>query len=204
MVKWALGEQAPGVNEEGLVRLSREGQHEAFASLVRLYQGRVYSLALRLVGDVAAAEDITQEAFLSAYKKLHLFTPGSFRAWLFRITVNACKDHLRARRHKRALSLEALQENPGVGLQSRRGNPEEHVLAQEVARVVQEGLQSLPPEQRALLLLVDQQGLAYEEAAVALNLPLGTVKSRLSRARAALRAFLLGHKELLPPEFRLE
>ena len=203
--RFAKGKKAlpMAVDEERLIAQSKAGDLAAFNSLVEQYQGQVYAFAFRMLGNRAAVEDVTQEAFFSAYRHIADFRGGSFRSWLLRITANACVDLLRASRKQRgelsledeALSLEAV-------VPSREEGPEEHALRRELGQLIQQGLARLPVEQRLVVVLVDVQGLSYEEAAEATGSNLGTVRSRLSRGRHALRQHLLQQRELLPAPFR--
>jgi len=143
-----------------------------------------------MLGDASAAEDATQETFFAAYRALKTFRGGAFRGWLFRIASNQCYDQLRRRQRHRT---EALPDEPLV-LDPLPG-PDQLALGAELAAALGKAIGQLPPEQRLCVLLIDVQGLDYDEAAQAMDVNLGTLKSRLSRARAQLR-------ELLPAEFR--
>ncbi|MBI4200291.1 MAG: sigma-70 family RNA polymerase sigma factor [Chloroflexi bacterium] len=190
--------------EQHLVQGSRQGDLQAFNQLVERYQGQVYNLALRMLGQEDDAADATQEAFLSAYRAMGGFRGGDFRSWLLRIAANACRDQVRRAKARPALSLDAITTlDPGAGPPSLQESPEEHVLRAELAREVQQCLALLPEDQRMTVVLVDVQGLSYEEAATVTRASLGTVKSRLSRGRAAMRDLLQRQPELLPRQFRL-
>ncbi len=193
------------MDEALLIAASREGRVEAFNALVERYQGLVYNVAYRMLGNADAAADVTQEAFLSAYEGLGRFRGGSFRAWLLRIATNVCYDQLRARSHRHQDSLEGMLETgDDLGLAADpRLSPESFALSAELLAAIGEGLKTLPADQRAAVVLSDVQGLSYEEIAEVMDCSLGTVKSRLSRGRARLRDFLLRQRELLPPRFRL-
>jgi len=179
---------------------------EAFNRLVLAYQGLVYNVAYRILGDSEAAADATQEAFLSAFQAIGKFRGGSFRAWLLRIVSNACYDQLRHRKRRPTTSLDAMPINPEhISILADDGlSPEEYAIRQELNRAIQAGLQTLPPEQRLVLVLSDIEGLSYKEIAAATGVSLGTVKSRLSRGRAKLRDYLLSQEELLPARYRLQ
>jgi len=193
------------MDERALIAAARRGDAEAFNQLILIYQGMVYNLAYRILGDPDAAADATQEAFLSAFRAIRKFRGGSFKAWLLRIVTNACYDQLRLRQRRPTTSLEALLATGSAPAPTgAEETPEEHALRQELARVIQAGIQTLPPEQRVTLVLSDVQGLSYREIAEVTRTSLGTVKSRLSRARAKLRDFLLEHEELLPSRYRLK
>jgi RNA polymerase sigma-70 factor (ECF subfamily) len=163
----------------------------------------VYNVSLRTLGNQDDAADATQEAFVSAFRHLAEFRGGSFKAWLLRIAVNACYDILRRRQRRPSSSLDELAEQADgeIGPGDPRPGPERSALNAETASVIQAGLNTLPEEQRVLVVLCDIQGLSYEEAAESCQIALGTVKSRLSRARARLRDYLTRRGEL-PSDFR--
>ncbi|MBI4302033.1 MAG: sigma-70 family RNA polymerase sigma factor [Chloroflexi bacterium] len=190
--------------EPGLIARSKAGDTAAFNQLVEIYQSRVYNLVLRMLGRAEVAEDVTQDTFTAAYKSLHSFRGPNFRAWLLRIASNACRDRLRSQRRHPELSLDALLLDPGnpLHLPDSRETPEEYVLRQELGRNIQEGLASLPPDQRLVVILSDIQGLSYEEIAQITRSPLGTVKSRLSRGREHLARYLASYQELFQGKTR--
>jgi len=193
------------MEEDELISKSRAGDVEAFNELVELYQRLVYNVALRMVGDAGAAEDVTQDTFLSAYRAIGKFRGGSFKAWLLRIATNHCHDRFRAAQRSRVISLDALLlETEPLSLSDDAESPEDYALRRELGRALNEGMAHLPEEQRLVVILSDVQGLSYEEVAEAAGCSLGTVKSRLSRGRIRLREFLLKQRELLPIEFRLD
>ena len=196
------------VSEERLIAAAKKGDLAAFNQLVLLYQGQAYNIAYRLLGDADAAADATQDAFIKAYQRLHQLRGGSFRSWLLRIVTNTCYDVLRKRSRYPTEPLEPQGEDEEsdrlARWQSDAETPEEIALRHEIRRVVQEGLLTLSPEHRTVVVLSDIEGLSYEEIAQVLNVPVGTVKSRLSRARARLRDYLrTHHAELLPHAYRL-
>jgi len=179
--------------EEDLIRRAAEGDLDCFNRLVELYQRPVYSLCLRMMGDAAAADDATQETFISAYRAMSRFRGGSFRAWLFRIASNACYDQLRAFRRRRTIPLEKV----AFELESPFPTPEDCAVSHERGELIKRALDALPHEQRLVVILRDIEGLDYAEIARAAGCSLGTVKSRISRGRAALRDFLRRSGELL-------
>ena len=140
---------------------------------------------------------------MAAYRKLHQFKEGNFRAWLMRIAANCCRDYMRSAQVRRNVSLEALVEQPSFVLTSNGASPEDFALRRELAQVLQSTLATLPEDQRLAVVLVDVQEFSYEESAQIMRIPVGTVKSRLSRGRLALRERLSSERELLPTEFRL-
>ncbi len=190
------------MDEQALLQASKSGDAGAFNRLVEHYQTSIYNVSLRMVGDAAVAEDITQETFVSAFRALHTFSAGNFRAWLFRIATNACRDHLRSAQVRRNTSLDALVDSPSFSFTSEQESPEEFAVRRELSSFIQQSLLTLPTDQRMVLVLVDIQALSYEEAARVLKTPVGTVKSRLSRAREAMRTALSTQRELLPAQIR--
>jgi len=196
------------MDEQAFIRAAQKGDVAAFNQLVRAYQAPVYRTAYRVLGDAASAQDATQDAFISAYKHIRTFRGGSFKAWLLRIVTNACYDQLRVKQRRPAASLDAMlldPDNPAPGLdRAVTESPQDFAERQELGATIQRGLATLPHDQRMTLVLVDIEGLSYEDAADALATNVGTVKSRLSRARAALRDFLVPQEELLPARYRLK
>lgn len=192
------------VDEEKFVTLSRRGDVAAFNRLVVIYQQVVYNVAYRMLSDADAAADATQEAFLTAFQSIGQFRGGSFRAWLLRIATNTCYDQLRHRKRHPATSLEEMTRDPDrpMDIANHGEGPEEHALRREMHAQIQQGLSSLPDEQRIVVILSDVHGLSYEEIARATGSSVGTVKSRLSRGRAHMRDYLLRQGELLPARFR--
>lgn len=170
------------------------GDAQAFAVLVTRYHGRVLALARRMLGPGAAeeAEDAAQDAFLAVYEKRATFRPGEpFRPWLYRIVVNRCLDKLRARaRRPRMHALDDVAEPS-----SDSENPLQSVLHDEWEARLQEAVQDLEPRYRAVFLLRHLDDLSYEDIARATDLPLGTVKTHLFRAREKLRLALKGYFE---------
>jgi len=203
-----LGYDDRAVDEPALIDAAQRGDLDAFNRLVLHYQDLAFNVALRVMGEEAAAADATQEAFISAYRSLRGYRGGSFRSWLLRIVTNACYDELRRRKRRPAVSLEALAEDSEgegwIGSSNPSDNPEAAAQRHELIDAIQNCLSGLPPEFRIVAVLVDVQGLDYDEAALSIGKPLGTVKSRLARARAKLRDCLKAYGELLPAEFRLQ
>ncbi len=195
------------MNEPALIASARKGDLDAFNTLVLAYQHQVYNLAYRIMGDEASAADATQEAFISAYKHMQSFRGDSFKSWIFRIVTNACYDELRRRKRRPASSLEGLVGDEDIEIEydipDESDSPEVHVERRELAQVIQFGIETLPPDQRITLVLSDVQGMSYDEIAAITGANLGTVKSRLSRARAKLRDYLVASGELSPGSLRL-
>lgn len=192
------------MDEHELISRSRDGDVEAFNLLIEQYQRLVYNLSLRMLGNSEAAQDASQDTFLSAYKAIGKFRGGSFKAWILRIAANSCHDKLRVARRYSVISLDTMLIEPEALPQSDNADsPEDHALRKELGRFLNEGLAHLPEDQRLVIVLSDIQGFSYEEIARVAGCSLGTVKSRLNRGRTRLKGFLLQRKELLPPEFRL-
>jgi RNA polymerase sigma-70 factor (ECF subfamily) len=199
------------MDEAALLAEARRGDLEAFNRLVLAHQTKAFNLAWRITGDGEMAADATQEAFLSAYRKLSSYRGGSFRAWLFRIVTNACYDELRRTKRRPADSLEALEESSGTGdgiltadpLSSTSDDPEQAAERAEVTRAIERCLEHLQADFRTVVVLADILALDYQEVAAAMGTPIGTVRSRLARARARLRECLESSRELLAWEKRL-
>ena len=186
-----------------LVTRSVRGDLSAFNQIVDRYQSQVYNVAARILGSRVAAEDVTQETFISAYKAIRGFRGGNLRAWLLRIARNQCFDHLRSMRRRPESSLEEAFEDTGfVQPASTDSLPETQALTAELRRAISRAIHALPLDQRITLVTIDIQGLSYEETAEAFGVSIGTVKSRLSRARSKVRDLLAREAELLPEQFR--
>jgi RNA polymerase sigma-70 factor (ECF subfamily) len=199
------------MDEEALIRDAKRGDLDAFNRLVIAYQSLAYNIAYRIMGEPQSAADATQEAFISAFKNIRQFRGGSFRSWLLRIVTNACYDELRRRKRRPAVSLEGIttqengSESDSLGfLDSGEMSPERASELGEVADAIQDCINRLPDDFKVVVVLVDVQGYDYREASQVIDRPLGTVKSRLARARANLRDCLQRYRELLPASFRLE
>jgi RNA polymerase sigma-70 factor (ECF subfamily) len=195
------------IEETKLVQYAKQGDLDAFNRLVVVYQEIAFNVAYRLMGDAASAEDITQDAFISAYRNLKTYRGGSFKAWLLRIVTNAGYDELRRRKRNPSTPLEPVTsdneeiEDP-AWLADSGESPEETAARAELAEAIQSCLQQLDVDFRTVVILVDVQGMGYEEVAQTVGKPLGTVKSRLGRARQRIQECLQGFGELLPSQFR--
>ncbi|MCR4397702.1 MAG: sigma-70 family RNA polymerase sigma factor [Firmicutes bacterium] len=178
--------------EDSLLARARDGNVEAFEQLVLAYEKMVYNLAFRMMGNHEDASDVAQEAFLRAFASLRRFRgDSSFSTWISRIVSNICLDELRRRHRRRVTSIDEPVET-GDGEMSRQTRdpapgPEDLVERMELRADIQEGIQRLHEDHRVMIVLRDIQGLSYEEISEILGLSLGTVKSRLNRARHALR-----------------
>ncbi len=183
----------PGISDdEALVRAAQHGDLDAFNRLVRTYERQAYAVALRLMRRPELAEDATQDAFIQAYRALDTFRGGSFRAWLMRIVTNRCYDVLRSATRRAADSLDdqMFEAEPHWSSIAAPDDPVGRATQAELGRLLEGALARLPNDQRLAVILCDVQGYAYEEAAEIMNVAIGTVKSRLSRARSALRAMI--------------
>jgi RNA polymerase sigma-70 factor (ECF subfamily) len=189
-----------------LVRRARGGELAAFNALVLRYQDGAYSLALRFLGSPQAAEDATQEAFLRAYQNIGRLRDDRFRPWLYTIVANAARDELRRRQRRPQRSLDAARaddEMPVMDPPDPGPSPEGVALQTELRGQLEAALRELPDDWRLVVVLSDIHGLSYEEIAVAARVPVGTVKSRLSRARGRLRDLLRAAREQAAPTERL-
>lgn len=200
-------------DEEQLIARSQRGDVEAFNQLILRYQQSLYSVVYRMLGNTELAADVSQDAFLAAFRAIGSFRGGSsFRAWLLRIASNMACDHWRKLQRHPASSLDELADedelhSPGdlaaLVQQGQESNPEEFLLNQELQELIQRGLQTLPLEQRIAVILCDREGHSYEEIAATTSSSIGTVRSRIARGRARLRNYLYQYKELLPRNYRL-
>ncbi len=180
-------------DEQSLIQAARCGDVDAFNQLALAHQPRLYTTAYYLLGDSAAAADATQEALIAAYRRLRTFNGGSFKSWLHRIVTRKCYDQLRDVHRRRSTSWDALAEAQEARWASKEEPPEGTVQRRELARRLEAGLEALPFQDREMVVLRDVQELSYTEIAAATQRPVGTVKSKLSRARAKLRGELGPH-----------
>lgn len=192
------------IPQEQLIEQSLRGELGAFNQLVVQYQGLAYSVAFRLLHDAGGAEDAVQESFIKAFRALESFRGGSFKGWLMRIVSNTCYDVLRSRQRRNVESLDDLPagQEHARHLIDQGADPAQHAERMELGAAIERAVQQLSFEQRLVVVLCDVHGYSYEEIAETTELPLGTVKSRISRGRAKLRTLLQQHPELLPAEFR--
>ncbi len=195
---------SPATGEEALIAQAVDGDLAAFNQLVLAYQNLAYSVAYRTLQEDAAAADIVQESFIKAYRAIGAFQGGSFKSWIIRIVANTCYDLLRSRRHRQTDSLDDLADDEAYAphLIDPADTPHAHVERMELHELIERGFQTLPPDQRLVLTLCDVHGYAYDEIAAMTGTPMGTVKSRINRARTRMRDYLLQRPELLPPAFR--
>ncbi|MFZ3071373.1 MAG: sigma-70 family RNA polymerase sigma factor [Anaerolineaceae bacterium] len=196
------------MSEQELIELAAGGDLDAFNRLVLQYQDIAYNAAYRIMADPALAADATQEAVISMYRKLNTYRGGSFKSWFLRIVTNACYDELRRSRRRPSVPLEPenddgeLVESPHW-LEDQAPTPEENLSTSEMEKAIQHCLGNLEEKFRVVLVLVDISGEDYESVSVTINRPMGTVKSRLARARQKMQECLQDFGELLPEKFRL-
>ena len=195
-------------DEQNAIARSLAGDVDAFNQLVVKYRRLAYSVAYRMLQNEESAGDAVQDSFLKAYRALGGFKGGLFKSWLLRIVVNTCYDVLRVQ--QRYIS-EPIDDDPhsenedghvARQLVDSNESPDEYVERMELSSHIELGIRNLPPDQRLVLVLCDIHGYSYEEIAEITGYPMGTVKSRISRARTKLRDYLLEHPELLPTSFR--
>ncbi len=190
----AADSTAQDVDDSVLVNAAQQGEAEAFGVLVDRYHRQIYGLAARMCGP-AAADDLTQDVFLKALDALQRFQfhgEASFRTWLYRIGVNTAINELRQRKRSRQIMQRQLSDITE--------EPYRLAAQNELQQAVSEVLQMLTEKQRTALVMIDLQGLTYEDAAEVLNCPLGTLKSRLVRAREAFAEKFREHQPQLMPD----
>lgn len=197
------------MDESLLIQDAQRGDLEAFNLLVLSYQEVLFNTAVRILGDDDLAEDATQEAFISAFRNMTRFRGGSFRAWLLRTVTNSCYDELRRQKRHPTTPLEVQTRNEDeiespYWMEDPQSSPDEKAEQVELEHAIQHCLDGLPMEYRTVIVLADVQELDYGEVAASIKAPLGTVKSRLARARLRLRECLQDFWELLPAAFRLQ
>lgn len=187
--------------EDAIVQRSVKGDREAFEQLVQLYERRVYTMALRMVGSPEDAYDLSQETFLRVYRSIRTFRgEAKFSTWIYKIVSNLCITFLRRKNRIRQIPLE--QEADGgfeISLPDDRFNPELVLERVEISRTIEQALKTLSEEHRAIFILRELNGLSYAEIGEILSLEEGTVKSRLFRAREKLRVYLIEHGNISGP-----
>ncbi len=197
------------MDELSLIESARKGELDAFNRLILNYQDMAFNLAYRMLADEDLAEDAVQNAFISAWNNLRSFRGGSFKAWVMRMVTNGCYDELRRQKRHPTSPLEPRNEEDeemesAPWLASDDPSAENLMEQAELEHALQHCLAQLPPEFRAVVILVDVQGLDYSEVSQSVKTPLGTIKSRLARARLKIRQCLQAFQELLPEQFRLK
>jgi RNA polymerase sigma-70 factor, ECF subfamily len=203
------GAPSPGSSASQLGTMSRDlssiiyaarlGDDRAFGRLVEAYRSSTERVAFHILHTEEAAADAVQDAWIKVHQAISRFEDGNFRAWLLRIVTNTCYDHLRRQKRRPSVSLDEMLEASNVEFadDEQQTDPEQAVLHSEQRDLLMNAIEDLSPWHREVVILVDVQGYDYGEAADMLNVPLGTVKSRLSRARAVLRDRLV-ELNLLP------
>jgi RNA polymerase sigma-70 factor (ECF subfamily) len=193
--------RVPDPAEQQLIARCKAGERNAFDELIRQYEKRVYNLAYRLSANYDDAGDITVDTFMRVYQAIGLFRgDANFSTWLFRIVTNVYLDRRKKTRNKVTVSLEEVIEleesSVSRQVESDAPRPEAEAETNERNDVLESAIMTLPDYQRLMVLLYHTEGLSYEEIAEALSLPIGTVKSRLNRARLLLRERLQARREL--------
>ena len=178
--------------DEHLVTASQQGDLNAFEVLILRYQRQIFSLIYQMTHDVEVVEDIAQDVFVAAFKAIKEFkAKSSFFTWLYRIAINHCKNYLTSATRVQEIEQRYQREqNAAGGSENQKQNPQSLFLAKEFVEQMEQAILSLPEEQRVVLMLCEFEGLSYQEIAEVLECPLGTVRSRLSRARTALQEIL--------------
>lgn len=195
--------------ENSLINSAQHGDMDAFNTLALNYQDMLYRIALRIVHDECIAEDAVQEAMIHAFRHIRSFRGGNFKSWLARVTVNASYDELRRGKRHLAIPLEQFTQD-GEEIESPEwmrdpsAGPEERAESSEVQRVLHHCIKALVPDYRLMVILVDMEGMSYEEAAQVARVPVGTVKSRLARARMQIRKSLQSYRSLLPSFYQMD
>ena len=203
------GIQHSSTPETTLIQAAQRGDLDAFNQLVLRYQNLLFGIALRLLNDEDMAADAVQEGLISAFRRFNTFRGDSLRSWLARVVVNACYDEMRRKRRQHSIPLEQYNAEgdeieTSYWLVDAQADPELQFETTELEGAIQRSLNKLPPIYRLMLVLVDIEGLTYEEAAMAAHIPVGTVKSRLARARLQMQKSLQAAGELLPASYRVE
>ena len=192
------------MDEPYLINEAQSGNIDAYNTLVLHYQDLAYSVAYRIMGEGDSAADAAQDSFVKAWKKLHQFKGGNFQAWLMRIVTNTCYDLLKYNKRRPQSSLDEMTEvnESSKWLRSSGDRPDEQHDQAAVFNAIQDCLNNLSDDQRVIAVLCDVEGYDYQDAADIAQCSLGTVKSRLNRARGKLRDCLRGFGELLPDKYR--
>jgi len=194
--------------ETTLIEDAQRGDMDSFNELVLKYQDMMYRISLRILNDESSADDASQNAMIQAFRNIKSFRGGSFRSWLARVTVNASYDEMRRWRRQPSLSFEQVN-NDGDEIESLpwmmdlSAGPEERYDSVELRDALQHCVKALTPDYRLVVVLVDVEGMSYEEVARVANIPVGTVKSRLARARGQLRKALQSYRGLLPAAYQM-
>jgi RNA polymerase sigma-70 factor (ECF subfamily) len=196
-------------SETELIKAAQRGDLEAFNLFIPSYQDLLFGIALGIMKDEDAAADAVQEALISAFRNFATFRGVSLRSWLARVVINACYDEIRRQRRQHSVPLDQVnvegdEIETSSWLVDPQSGPEAQLESKELEDAIEKSIFELPPVYRTMLILVDVQGLSYEEAATAAGIPIGTVKSRLARARLRMQQSLQAAGELLPVSYRIE
>lgn len=184
------------MDESRLIRRASDGDADAFNALMGMHERRMYAVALRMCSNPEDAQDCLQEAMLRIYRAISGFkAQSSFSTWVYRITMNTCLDELRRRKNRPSTSLDGLLDN-GWSPTDEEDTPERHAVHTELRANLMRAIQELPEDMRAAVVLRDIQGYSYEEIADILDANVGTIKSRISRAREKLREKIASRPEL--------
>jgi len=192
-----------GYDESALIAKAVEGDHDAFTIIMKRYKDRVFNTALRFLGNYAIAEELTQDVFITVFRKLHTFKgEAKFSTWLYRITVNHAKNRIgylaRRAHYRRDELMEYTQGDEAISLIPKTERPDDRVGDREMMEHLMDRLMALKKKDREIIILKDFEELSYEEIASILDIQLGTVKSRLSRARRQLKDAM---KDILDIDF---
>ncbi|MBK8021686.1 MAG: sigma-70 family RNA polymerase sigma factor [Chloroflexi bacterium] len=190
-------------DEAQLVRAAQRGDLDAFNTLVLRYQDSAFTLAYRLLNDRAVAADVAQEAMITAFQRLRSLRGENFRAWLLRIVTNRCYDEMRRQRRRPTVSLTSDASDEDLPIPDPGQTPEEVAQQRELEGAIQRCIAALNADQRLVLVLCDVEGMEYHDIAQSIGAQIGTVKSRISRARSSVRDCLKKVRELLPSSYRL-
>lgn len=193
-------------NEKHLLDKAKKGDIEAFEQLIAAYQKKVFNIALRMIGNYDDASELAQEVFIRIFKSLKSFKEESqFSTWIYKIATNVCLDELRKRKNKNLVSLDEdiKYDDSEIKRQVEDNRPTPDVTAEknEIRRIVHEAIGALSDDYKTVIIMRDIQGFSYEEIAKIIKCPEGTVKSRINRARQALREILSKKRELLSGDY---
>ena len=195
-----------GQNEQLLLEKAKDGDVASFEELIEGYQKKIFNLAYRIIGNYDDAADMAQEALIRIFRSIASFKEqSSFSTWIYRITTNVCLDEIRKRKNKKVISLdeEIRMEDGEMKRQFMSDDiqPDAAAEQKELRTIVSNAINSLPEDQKIVITLRDIQGLSYDEISTVLNCPAGTVKSRINRARQALKNVLSTKRELFDEEY---
>ena len=184
------------LDENKLIERASSGDPAAFNRLMEMHEKKMYAVALRMCGNREDAQDCLQEAMLRVYRAISGFKgQSSFGTWVYRITMNTCLDELRRKKNKQNTSLDNMLDQ-GWAPSDDSASPEKKVMQNEIRKSIAKGIQELPEDMRSAIIMRDIHGYSYDEIADALNVNVGTIKSRISRGREKLREKLSNFSEL--------